>query len=164
MLPAIAIALIISTAVLHTAASPICNLLDYGAVPGSSDAAVNTAAFARATRACCIIEQHAHSDEWPEVVVPPGTFLIASLDLSNCSNVQLRISPGAVLLGSSSESHYPLLPPWPSYGIGRDVPTSMRYRPLLFAANVSNFRITGGGVVDGNGEPWCAPTPKLQTV
>ena len=40
----------------------------------------------------------------------------------------------------------------------------MRYRPLLFAQNVSNFRITGGGVVDGNGEPWYAPTPKVQTV
>jgi polygalacturonase len=34
------------------------------------------------------------------------------------------------------------------------VPTSMRYRPFLFAHNVSDLRITGGGVVDGNGEPW----------
>lgn len=146
--------LLLYIAVLRAAAVTICNLSDFGAVSGSTDAAVNTAAFARASAACCTVTPASH--DWPVIIVPPGRFLVASLDLSNCSNVQLRISDGAVLLGSSLESDYPLVPPWPSYGIGRDVPTSMRYRPLLFAANASNLHITGGGVVDGNGEAWYA--------
>jgi polygalacturonase len=136
--------------------SPVCNLLDYGALSGASDPSVNTAAFARAINACCGSAPFALSDDWPVIIVPPGIFLVASLDFSNCSNLQLRISDGALLRGSPSESDYPLIPPWPSYGIGRDVPSFMRYRPLLFAANVSNFHITGGGIIDGSGEPWYA--------
>ena len=145
-----AIALIILAATCPCLSTPICNVSDFGAVPGSPDPALNTAAFLRALASCC------SSASWPVVLVPPGTFLLASLDLSNCPNLQLRITPGAILLGSPSENDYPLVPPWPSYGIGRDVPTSMRYRPLLFAANASNLHITGGGVIDGNGEPWYA--------
>jgi polygalacturonase len=145
-----AVIALVLLAALGSTASPVCDLLDYGAAPGSSDPAVNTAAFARAAAACCT----AQPDSWPVILLPPGTFLVASLDLSNCSNLQLRISDGAVLLGSSSESDYPLIPPWPSYGIGRDVPTALRYRPLLFASNASSLHITGGGVIDGNGQPW----------
>ena len=153
---AAAAALLIVLAACCCHATPTCNLFDYGAVSGSPDPAVNTHAFARAIRACCIAANAPSSDVWPVILLPPGTFLVASLDLSNCSNVQLRISDNAVLLGSPSESDYPLVPPWPSYGVGRDVPTSMRYRPLLYATNASNLHITGGGVVDGNGEPWYA--------
>jgi polygalacturonase len=151
-----AFAVFIVAAVLCCEASLTCNMFDYGAVSGSSDPAVNTQAFARAISACCIAAYPSSSHLWPVILLPPGIFLVASLDLSNCSNVQLRISNDAVLLGSSSESDYPLVPPWPSYGVGRDVPTSMRFRPLLYAANVSNLHITGGGIIDGNGEPWYA--------
>ncbi len=151
-------ALLIAVAVLSSDASPICDIADYGAVSHCTDPAVNTAAFTRALAACCTADLRAAEDAWPVILVPPGSYLVASLDLSNCSNLQLRVNPGATLLASASESDYPLVPPWPSYGIGRDVPTSMRYRPFLFANNVSNLRITGGGVVDGNGELWCVNT------
>jgi polygalacturonase len=152
-----ALALLIAAAASTVASSPVCDISDYGAEPGSLDPAVNTAAFNRALAVCCVAASDAwHVAAWREVFVPAGVFLLASLDLSNCSNVQLHISPAATLLGSAAESDYPLVPPWPSYGSGRDVPTSMRYRPFIYARNVTNFRVTGGGVVDGNGEPWCA--------
>ena len=149
----LALALFILTSAASCQGSVICNVTDYGAVPGALDPAVNTAAFVRAIAHCS--SARASPDDLSVVLVPPGTFLVASLDLSNSSNLQLRITHGAVLLGSPSESDYPLIPPWPSYAVGRDVPTSLRYRPLIFAANASNLHITGGGCIDGNGEPWC---------
>jgi polygalacturonase len=154
------VALLIAIINVSSAANRICNISDYGAVSDSNDAALNTAAFARALAACCTVDLSAASRSWPltddqpVVLVPRGSFLVASLDLSNCSNVELHISHGATLLASSAESDYPLVPPWPSYGIGRDVPTLMRYRPFLYARNATNLRITGNGVVDGNGELW----------
>jgi len=74
-------------------------------------------------------------------------------------DVNLHVASGAVLLGSTLQADYPLIAPLPSYGVGRDVPTDLRYRPLIFASNVTNFSLTGdgmdsGSLVDGQGESW----------
>ena len=42
----------------------------------------------------------------------------------------------------------------PSYGTGRDVATPLRFRPLIFSRNATGLSLTGGGVVDGQGETW----------
>ena len=85
--------------------------------------------------------------------------------------MELRVEQGATILGSQDEGDYPLVKPYPSYGIGRDVPTNKRYRPLVFGTNLSNVRISGGGTIgkpscfagnfvlrsaDGNGGAWYA--------
>ena len=82
-------------------------------------------------------------------------FLTGSFELCH-DNLTLHVEHGAVLRGSSDESSYPLIEPLPSYGVGRDVPTSHRFRPLIFASNVSGVTLTGGGTIDGNGYLWWA--------
>ena len=110
---------------------------------------LNTASFVAAVNAC---------SGGGRVVVPAGNesgsiFLTGSLELP-FDGLELHVEKGATILGSTQERDYPLIPILPSYGSGRDVDSKLRYRPLIFASNVSKLSLTGGGVVDGQGKPW----------
>ena len=122
----------------------MADIRDYGAV--GDGATNNTAAITSAVTDC-------GSRGGGQVVVAGGSFLTGSL-VVNFSNIELHLAKDAVLLGSQKVDDYPLIAPLPSYGVGRDVPTDLRYRPLIFGQNVSSFSLTGTGIVDGQGEVW----------
>jgi len=108
------------------------HVLDFGAVPDGKT--VNTAAFARVTKAC--------SDAGGGVIhVPPGVFLTGPVTLG--SNTVLQLDAGAVLMGSPALADYP--------------PESARVSGessrggVVTALNAENVAIIGRGVIDGNG-------------
>ena len=122
------------------------SIVTYGAV--GDGVTLNTAAIRAAVAACA---------GGGRVLVPfsspasssntSSSFLTGSFELA-FDNLELHVEAGASLLGSTREVDYPLIPALPSYGTGRDVDSSLRFRPLVFASNVSNVSLTGGGVVE----------------
>ncbi|WP_374166082.1 glycoside hydrolase family 3 C-terminal domain-containing protein [Arcticibacter sp. MXS-1] len=75
-----------------------------------------------------------------KVVVPKGVFVSGTLYLKD--NVQLDLSPGAVLLGSDNLKDYPSNPS--PFFAGPNL-------SLIFANGATNIAITGTGTIDGNG-------------
>ena len=69
-----------------------------------------------------------------KVIVPPGIFLTGSFYLK--SNVELQIDKGAVLVGSTDISDYKNIDDW---------------KALILAENQSKIKITGDGIIDGQG-------------
>eukprot|EP00951_Prasinocladus_malaysianus_P046570 scaffold647440_cov46-Prasinocladus_malaysianus.AAC.1 len=64
--------------------------------------------------------------------------------------MQLTVEKGAVLLASDNFDDYPLVPPLPSYGSGREF-DGPDYAPFIGCWNCTNVTIAGGGVIDGQG-------------
>lgn len=120
------------------------NVSDYGAVGDGKT--LNTEAI-----------QNAIDDSFikggGKVVIPAGAFLTGSLDLR--SNVELHISNGAVLLGSTDIKNYK-----------RRVPELESYNDiflehaLIYAEKQKNIAITGKGTIDGQGEAFVVATKK----
>jgi polygalacturonase len=73
-----------------------------------------------------------------------GTYLTGPIALK--SRIVFDIEPGATLLGTQDKADYQKI-------------TVMRedaVQPLISAANAQDITIRGGGVIDGNGQPWWA--------
>ena len=79
------------------------------------------------------------------VLIPEGVFLTGGLRLHD--DITLFISPKAVLKGSQDHNQYPLFTPGDSLCAARQLG-----RGILYGQNVSNVYITGGGVMDGQGQ------------
>ncbi len=73
-----------------------------------------------------------------------GTFLSSTLFLTN--NMTLFIDPTATLLGSGTNTDYPILDP-----PANNSQQGSCDRALIYAQGVTNFTIDGGGTVNGNG-------------
>lgn len=81
-----------------------------------------------------------------KVIFPAGTYLSGALFVK--SNVELNITEGAVIQAIQDNSHYPRL--WTRIaGIEMKWPAA-----LINVYDESNVRITGKGVIDGNGKYW----------
>lgn len=112
------------------------SLADYG---GKGDGyTLNTDAFARALDD---LERRGGG----HLIVPEGVWVTGPIALR--SNVDLHIVRDAIILFSPDKSLYPILPP--DEGTGGKLCT-----PPISATHISNFSITGQGVIDGNGEAW----------
>jgi len=76
------------------------------------------------------------------VKLSSGTFLSAPIVLKD--NVTLDVATGATLLGSPDHNDYPQLEVFRAAG----------RQSLVSADHARNIAITGGGVIDGNGQSW----------
>ncbi|GER46677.1 pectin lyase-like superfamily protein [Striga asiatica] len=86
------------------------------------------------------------------LVVPKGKWLTGPFNLT--SYFTLYLDHGAVILASQKQSDFPLIPPLPSYGRGRDAP-GPRFASLISGTNLTDVVITGAnGTIDGRGKPW----------
>ncbi|AIQ20378.1 endopolygalacturonase [Paenibacillus sp. FSL H7-0357] len=110
---------------------------DFGAHKNSTE--LSTAAIAGAIQA-------ASEAGGGTVYIPSGTYRTGAVILS--SNIELRLSPGAILSFSSDPEDYPVVESrWE--GVKRGVHAS-----CIFGMNLVNVSVTGGGKLDGNGGPW----------
>ena len=106
---------------------PMVNVTDFGAK--GDGVTMNTAAIQAA------IDQ-ASDQKIGLVIVPKGVFLTGSLILKN--NVELRLSKGAVLLGSTNPSDYRAV-------------LRNNWKALIMSDGGMNMAITGKGKIDGQG-------------
>lgn len=108
-------------------------ITDFGAVgDGETDC---SAAFKQAIAAC-------NSSGGGRVVVPSGTFLTGAIHLK--SNVNLHVSKNATLLFSTDTKKY--LPVVYTRFEGVEC---LNYSPFIYAYELENIAITGGGTLDG---------------
>lgn len=132
-------------------AAPSCraesvSIAEYGGVGDGTT--VNTEAFRKAID---------HLSEFSEkgggqLYIPPGRWLTGSFNLTN--HFTLYLDKEAVILGSQDLEDWPLIPPLPSYGRGRDA-AGPRYSSLINGYNLTDVVITGdNGTIDGQGAIW----------
>jgi hypothetical protein len=70
----------------------------------------------------------------------------------NVSRITFRLEAGVRLLGMCNISAWPTRPAWKSYaGIKGG---EAYYAPFVHAVNVTDFKLEGGGVIDGQGGCW----------
>lgn len=84
------------------------------------------------------------------VIVPPGIWLTAPVELK--SNINLHLDEGAVLLFTKDHSQFPLTGKGSSYSVMSPVS----------GYKLHDIAITGSGIINGNGESW-RPVKKVKT-
>lgn len=107
---------------------------------------LNTEAIQQAIDACA-------ADGGGRVVIPPGRYLSGTLVLRD--HVELHLSAGAVLLGSTDIGDYPeIVTPYRFYG------DEWVRQSLIFGYGLTHIAITGKGVIDGQGGAFRVDTKK----
>lgn len=114
---------------------PVFDVRDYGAT--GNDTTDDTAALQRAVDAA--------AGTGGSVLLSDGTFLSGTLTLG--SRMTFFIAPGATLRGTTAASAYPQQTP----RTGNTQLHNCR-RALLYATEVTDLRIDGGGTIDGQGD------------
>ncbi|WP_211746189.1 glycoside hydrolase family 28 protein [Paenibacillus sp. Marseille-Q4541] len=113
------------------------NILDYGA--RKNEPILSTDAIAAAITA-------ASEAGGGTVYVPSGRFFSGAIILK--SNIELHISPGAILSFSDKPEDYPIvISRWE--GVKQEVHTS-----CIFGIDLENVSLTGSGKLEGNGQTW----------
>lgn len=113
------------------------NIADFGAVPDGKT--LNTEVIQR------VIDK-VSSDGGGTVVVPAGEFLTGSIQLK--SNVELFLSKGALLLGSTNPYHYFEVE---RKGVAESSRKDNSELGLILAAGANNIKLRGEGTIDGQG-------------
>ncbi|WP_054941121.1 glycoside hydrolase family 28 protein [Paenibacillus ihuae] len=80
------------------------------------------------------------------VYIPAGRYLSGAILLE--SNIELNLSPGAILSFSTDPADYPVVESrWE--GVRQQV-----YASCIYGSDLVNISITGSGTLEGNGAPW----------
>ena len=128
-------------AMLHTYAQSetnnFFNVKNYGTVGDGQT--LDTKGFDKAIAACV-------KAGGGTVFVPAGTFVTGTVRLY--SNINLQLSPGAVILASSNTNDYLLQTDYGFSGSG----AGGKKLGLIFADRAENVSITGSGIIDGRAE------------
>ncbi len=151
LLPVAAAALAASADSAHVGAAPVsseCVITDapFGAIP--DNATVNTRAIQRAIDAC-----HEAHPGGSRVVIPAGAFKTGAVLLR--SNMELHLTKGAGLYGSTNPRDYPMLKRALPFG-------DAMWQALVSGYNLTNVSITGENtevpgsesIIDGVGWRW----------
>jgi polygalacturonase len=125
----------------------VLNALDFGAIgDGITD---DTLSLRNAIHtASKVIE----TEERKVTVLLPAGYTFSSGPLNLTSSLTLQVD-GILRALTWNTTDWPQIPPLVSYGNSRDGPY-LQYQAFLFASHGQDIRITGSGVVDGNGKPW----------
>nr|CAD1827266.1 unnamed protein product [Ananas comosus var. bracteatus] len=110
------------------------NLTDFGGV--GDGRTLNTEAFEHAVRAIAELERVGGG----QLNVPPGQWLTSPFNLT--SHMTLFLAEGAEILGIQNVDYWPLMPPLPSYGHGREQ-KGPRYGSLIHGQHLTDVVITG---------------------
>lgn len=115
----------------------VFNIEDYGAIKNSGILA--TEAISRAIEA-------ASEAGGGTVYIPAGTYLTGAIFME--SNIELNLSPGAILSFSTNPEDYPAVEcRWE--GVKQRV-----HAPCIHGKDLVNVSVTGSGTINGNGEFW----------
>ncbi|GAY37633.1 hypothetical protein CUMW_030530 [Citrus unshiu] len=122
------------------------NLTDFGGV--GDGVTLNTEAFQRAVYAISKLGKKGGG----QLNVPPGRWLTAPFNLT--SHMTLFLAEDAEILAIENEKYWPLMPPLPSYGYGREHP-GPRFGSFIHGQNLKDVVITGhNGTINGQGQAW----------
>ncbi|KAF1001628.1 hypothetical protein AG4045_010383 [Apium graveolens] len=124
----------------------VFSLTEFGGI--GDGVSLNTEAFERGVFAISKLAKKGGG----QLNVPAGKWLTAPFNLT--SHMTLFLHQDAVILGIDDEKYWPLMPPLPSYGYGREHP-GPRYGSLIHGQNLKDIVITGhNGTINGQGQSW----------
>jgi len=112
----------------------------YGAAEAMADGGLITDAVHRAIEA-------AHAAGGGRVLIPAGEWRSGPIHLM--SHIDLHVAEGAVVRFSTDREDY-----LPVVRQRHEGVEAMNYSPMIYAAGVRNVALTGGGVLDAQGQPW----------
>lgn len=115
------------------------NLIDFGGNGNGIDS--NTEAFKKAI-------DYLHEKGGGHLIVPAGIWFTGPIELK--SHIDLHVTPNAVILFDSNRDLYPIIS---TSFEGLD---TKRCESPIHADGATDISITGGGVIDGNGQDWRA--------
>ncbi|XP_051137462.1 probable polygalacturonase [Andrographis paniculata] len=122
------------------------SITDYGGV--GDGVTLNTKAF----RAAIYRIEHLKRRGGTLLYIPPGEYLTGPFNLT--SRMTLYLARGAVIKATMDSRHWPVVPPLPSYGRGRERPGG-RYMSFIHGDGLHDVIITGeNGTIDGQGGIW----------
>ncbi|KAI7749389.1 hypothetical protein M8C21_002962 [Ambrosia artemisiifolia] len=122
------------------------NITDFGGV--GDGITVNTLAFEKGV----FVISKLGNKGGGQLNVPAGRWLTAPFNLTSC--LTLFLDQHAVIVAVDDEKYWPLMPPLPSYGYGREHP-GPRYGSFIHGQNLRDVVITGNnGTIDGQGLRW----------
>ncbi len=127
----------------NTRSNSVFNVVDFGAI--GDGITINTNAIQNAIDQCAV--------SGGKVLFPAGKFLTGSLVIK--SNVEIYLSNGALILGSTNIKDYE--PHTPSIKSYNDL--FLKYS-LFYAEKASNISIEGKGIIDGQGGAFKVTTKK----
>ncbi len=130
----LAVGMMAQSAFAQSGAGKVCDVRTYGAK--ADGVTKDTKAIQAAIDDC------SKAKGGGTVTLSGGTFVSAPIVLKD--NVTLEIVKGATLLGSPDHEDYPQLEVFRAAG----------RQSLVSANHAKNIAITGGGVIDGNGQSW----------
>lgn len=116
------------------------DIREFGAPEAGAEDAMITDAVHRAIEV-------AHAAGGGTVLVPPGEWLSGPIHLM--SDINLHVAEGAVVRFSTEKEDY-----LPVVRQRHEGVEALNYSPLIYASGVSNVALTGGGVLDGQGQHW----------
>jgi polygalacturonase len=120
----------------------VFNVRDFGAVGDGTTK--DTVAFQKALEACAA--------NGGEVLVPPGNYLIGSVQVG--AHTTLQLQEGSVIIGSGDMEDYPMIPVrWE----GREEPG---HQGLIYATNADDVAIVGPGRIEGNSKVAAPQNPR----
>ena len=125
-----------------------CDVTKYGATGNGKT--LDTVAIQKAIDAC-------HASGGGTVLFDRGKFLSGTILLK--SNITLRIEPGAVLLGSTNNDDFEIKQPGTAPvaktgEVADELGAHHIGHHFIYADNVDNVAIEGGGVIDGQGDSY----------
>lgn len=131
-------------AVVSKPLSSVFNIEDFGAV--GDGRTLNTQAFEKAVAAI-------EANQGGTLYVPAGGWLTAPFNFT--SNMTLFIADSATIYGAPVYDLWPIIPPLPSYGQGRDH-VGPRRTSLIHGEHLTNVAIVGEGnaCINGQGQVW----------
>ncbi|HUA64024.1 MAG TPA: glycosyl hydrolase family 28 protein [Verrucomicrobiae bacterium] len=127
----------------HDLGARTYNIRDFGAK--GDGRSLDTTALQSAIDQCT-------KDHGGTVLVPAGTFVIGTVEMK--SNVTLRVSAGATLLGTTDGKQYYAASAIPLRG---DSTLGDGNVGLIFAVKADNVTIEGPGMIDGQGKEFHSP-------
>ena len=113
------------------------SITEFGAVPDGQT--LNTKAIAKAI-------ENVSEKGGGHVVFPKGIWLTGPIVFK--SNIDLHVETGALVIFSSNKNQYPLVE------TSFEGLNTVRCQSPIYAKDVDNIAITGGGVIDGSGDAW----------
>ena len=115
------------------------SILSYGGV--GDGLVLNTDAFSKAMKSLS-------SKGGGHLIVPPGVWLTGPIVF--CSNIDLHLEKGALILFSTDLSLYPII------DANYEGQQTRRCQSPVSGLNLQNISITGDGTIDGSGQVWRA--------
>ena len=128
----------------------VLNVVDFGAIGDDPEGgADDTEAVRRALRYASSLA----NKKTTVTILFPENRIFSTGPLNLTSMVTLQVD-GILRALNWTETEWPQIPPLVNYGTSEDAGFYLQYQSFLYANDAHDIKITGNGIIDGQGQAW----------